>query len=153
MSYNLKNKSIVMIAVMFAAMVAFSQSGYAQLDAEPVENKAAQDNQPQEQSDDLFGLDETENSNADASKTDAANANEASVQSENDGNAVAADGAEAENSDGNATADNATVCRDTGRIRAAGDRSACAGYLQEISERKILCPFSDLSHHRQFLCD
>lgn len=56
MSYNLKNKSIVMIAVMFAAMVAFSQSGYAQLDAEPVENKAAQDNQPQEQSDDLFGL-------------------------------------------------------------------------------------------------
>lgn len=109
MSYNLKNKSIVMIAVMFAAIVAFSQSGYAQLDAEPVENKAAQDNQPQEQSDDLFGLDETENSNADASKTDAANANEASVQSENDGNAVAADGAEAENSDGNATADNAAA--------------------------------------------
>ena len=101
MSYNLKNKSIVMIAVMFAAMVAFSQSGYAQLDAEPVENKAAQDNQPQEQSDDLFGLDETENSNADASKTDAANANEASVQSENDGNAPADNAAAEQKSENN----------------------------------------------------
>lgn len=101
MSYNLKNKSIVMIAVMFAAMVAFSQSGYAQLDAEPVENKAAQDNQPQEQSDDLFGLDETENSNADASKTDAANANEASVQSENDGNATADNAAAEQKSENN----------------------------------------------------
>ena len=90
-----------MIAVMFAAMVAFSQSGYAQLGAEPVENKAAQDNQPQEQSDDLFGLDETENSNADASKTDAANANEASVQSENDGNATADNAAAEQKSENN----------------------------------------------------
>ena len=63
MSYSLMKKNVVMIAVMFAAMVAFSQTGYAQAQAEAqpeaADNAAAaQDNQAPEQNDDLFGLDE-----------------------------------------------------------------------------------------------
>lgn len=72
MSYSLMKKNVVMIAVMFAAMVAFSQTGYAQAQAEAqpeaADNAAAaQDNQAPEQNDDLFGLDEdSENAPADA---------------------------------------------------------------------------------------
>ena len=106
MSYNLKNKSIVMIAVMFAAMVAFSQTGYAQLDGEPADSQTAQNNQPQEQSGDLFGLDEEENNNTDATNNaDAAPQENPAVQSSNTDNSAAAAAPEAENADGTAVED------------------------------------------------
>lgn len=106
MSYNLKNKSIVMIAVMFAAMVAFSQTGYAQLDGEPADSQTAQNNQPQEQSDDLFGLDEEENNNTDATNNaDAAPQENPAVQSSNTDNNADAAAPEAENADGTAVDD------------------------------------------------
>ncbi|MDO4161392.1 MAG: hypothetical protein Q4D80_00090 [Pseudomonadota bacterium] len=56
MSYNLKNKSIAMIAVAFAAMMTFSQATYAQATTAPTETGNSVPHASD--TDDLFGLDE-----------------------------------------------------------------------------------------------
>lgn len=112
MSYSLMKKNVVMIAVMFAAMVAFSQTGYAQAQAEAqpeaADNAAAaQDNQTPEQNDDLFGLDE-----------DSENAPAAAEQKSDDNAAPAEDSGNA--SPAGENADNAAENQDAAAQNASG---------------------------------
>lgn len=97
MSYKIKNKNIALIAVMFMATMAFSQTGYAQVENAPAETPAAQDNQSLEQSDDLFGLDEEEPVGAEAVQTKADDAADAPALNSADANPESNSAPQAEN--------------------------------------------------------
>ena len=97
MSYKIKNKNIALIAVMFMATMAFSQTGYAQVENAPAETPAAQDNQSLEQSDDLFGLDEEEPAGAETVQTKADDAADAPALNSADANPESNSAPQAEN--------------------------------------------------------